>query len=112
MELTVDRDEGMLTVQVEGRLDGSTVTRFEEVIVAEMDDGERAVLLDCEKLSYMGSTGIRAVLILAKALSSRNAGFALCSLSEPVREVFRISGFDRIVAIYPSRTEALAAFES
>ena len=48
----------------------------------------------------------------APELLLRNTEFSLCSLSEPIREVFWISGFDQIVAIHPSRAEAIAALDS
>ena len=70
----------------------------------------RAVLIDCEKLTYINSAGLRIVLLTAKALGNQNAKFALCSMSDPVRSVFQISGFDKIVAIHASRDGALAFF--
>ena len=112
MNVATDREEGVLTVRVEGRLDGTTVTLFEEAIGTAIDQNDRAVLIDCENLGYIGSAGLRAILVVAGILSGPNAGFALCALSRPVREVFRISGLSRIVAIHPSRAEALAAFDS
>ena len=52
---------------------------------------------------------MRAILLIAKTLWEQDGYFALCSVSEPVREVFEISGFDRIIAIHPSLDPALAA---
>ena len=86
-----------------------TAERKEGVLIEESD---RAVPIDCDKLGFIGSAGLRVVLSTARALKRRNAGFALCSLSDPIREVFRIGGFDQIVAIHPSRAEALASFGS
>jgi anti-sigma B factor antagonist len=34
--------------------------------------------------------------------------FALCALQPAVREVFDLSGFSRILAVYPDRATALA----
>ena len=110
MDLTTDRKEGVLTARVGERIDGSNATEFGEAIRAAIDENDRAVLIDCENLGYISSAGLRIVLMIAKTLSSRNAGFALCSMSDPIRDVFRISGFDKIIAIHPSRAEALASF--
>lgn len=43
----------------------------------------------------------------AKNQWKREAKFALCSLSKGVRDVFLVSGFDKIVAIHPTQAEAL-----
>lgn len=112
MDVTTERQEDVLTAQVGGRIDGSNVAQFEEAIRTAIEESDRAVLIDCENLGYISSAGLRAVLMTAKALMSRNAKFALCSMSDPIREVFQISGFDKIVAIHPSKTEALASFDS
>ena len=47
----------------------------------------------------------------AKKLSQTKRQFALCSLPSPVREVFSISGFDKVIPIYGSRTSAIDALE-
>ena len=83
--------------------------RFEEAIGTAVQDGDRAVILDFEKLVYIGSAGLRAVLMIAKNLWKREATFALCSLPDMVRGVFEVSGFDKIVTIHPSKADALAA---
>ena len=41
----------------------------------------------------------------------RDAKLVLCSLSEQIREVFEISGFDKVLAIHPTRAAALAALK-
>ena len=107
MDLTMEREDGVLTVRVEGRIDGSTVLSFQETVESAMEGGDRAVIVDCEALSYIGSAGLRTVLGLAKTVSNRNVRFALCCLSGQVLEIFEKSGFDTIIAIHPSREVAL-----
>ena len=111
MDVTMEREGGVLTARVEGRIDGTTAVPFEEALRTAMEEGDRGVVIDCEDLRFISSAGLRAVLMTAKALRSRNTGFALCAMSDPIREVFRISGFDTIVAIHPTRAEALASFD-
>ena len=110
MHVSMERNDDVLTVTVDGRLDGANVAAFEEDLRTAIDEKDRAVLIDCEKLKYINSAGLRIVLLTAKALVNQNAKFALCSMSDPVRSVFQISGFDKIVAIHASRDGALAFF--
>ena len=109
MDVTTERQDGVLSVQVGGRIDGSNVAEFEEAIRTAIEESDRAVIMDFEKLVYISSAGLRAILLTAKSLGNRNAKFALCSLSDQIREVFEISGFDKIITIYPSKAEALAS---
>jgi anti-anti-sigma factor len=111
MELTIERDGSAVTAKVNGRIDSTNARDFEEAIRTKIEDGDHAVIMDFEKLSYISSAGLRAVLMTAKTLWKRDAKFALCSLSGPVKEVFEISGFDKIIPIHDSREGAINAFE-
>ena len=111
MDVVTERRKDILSVQVNGRVDGSNASEFEQAIRSAMDKSDRGVMLDFEQLVYISSAGLRAVLLIAKTLRSRDAKFALCSLSEQIRGVFEISGFDKIISIYPSRAEALSFLE-
>ena len=87
----------------DGRIDGANAREFQTALDAAIDDNECAVVLDMERLSYISSAGLRVILLTAKALQGRNRKFAICALSESIREVFEISGFDKIIPIHASR---------
>ena len=109
MNVTTEREAGVLSVRVEGRIDGSTVLAFHESIETALEHGDHSVIVDCEKLTYIGSAGLRTLLALAKAVSNRDARFALYAVSAHVMSIFEKSGFDIIITIRPSRAEAIAA---
>ena len=112
MDVITERRDGVLSAQVGGRIDSSNAAEFEEAIRTAVEESDRAVIVDFEKLVHISSAGRRAILLTAKSLANRNAKFALCSLSDQIREIFEISGFDKLIAIHPSKTEALARIES
>jgi len=99
-----------LVLEPRGRLDGRSTPAFEERLLGCIEAGERAVLLDCGNLDYISSAGLRAVLTASKRLSDLNGRFALCALNASVREIFRISCFDTIIAIHSDAAAALATF--
>ena len=96
-----------LIAKAGGRIDGVNARDFENALRESIGEGDGAVIVDLEDLSYISSAGLRAILLIAKTLSQRGAKFALCALSAPIREVFEISGFDKIVAIHGTRREAV-----
>ena len=110
-KMTAERQDGVLSIRVDGRIDGSNAIAFQEAIRTAVQDRDRAMIIDCEKISYISSAGLRAVLMTAKALSNRDMRFALCALSENVLEVFEKSGFDKIITIYLSKAEALGSLD-
>ena len=109
MQLTTESENGVLIAEARGRLDGAGAGEFERAVQGAAGDCEGALLIDCENLSYVSSAGLRAMLLIARALARRNVPFVLCSLLGPVAEVFEVSGFDRINSTHPSRAEALGA---
>ena len=109
MEISTERDGAALIVAASGRVDGSNSQEFQEGLDAVIDASCRAVVLNLEQLSYISSSGLRVMLLVARKLQRQDAKFALCSLSDSIREVFEISGFDRIIPVHASRPEAVAA---
>ena len=111
MDVTTERQDGVLSARVGGRIDGSNAVEFEEAIRTAIEESDRAVIMDFEKLTYISSAGLRVILLIAKFLGNQNVKFALCSLSDQIREVFEISGFDKVIAVHSSEAAALASLD-
>ena len=111
MEVTCERRDGVLWFSVSGRITILNATQFEETVADAIEDGDRAVIIDLENLVYISSAGLYAVLRVAKSLWQRDAAFALCALSDSVHLIFERVGFTKILAIHPTRAEALASLE-
>lgn len=108
MEFSTEYRDGALIARVGGRIDGANADDFEMAMQTGIRNFEGPFIIDCEGLSYISSVGMRAILAIAKTLGERNAKFAICSLSEPIAELFRISGFGQIMSIHSSRSDAIA----
>ena len=109
MAIQAEREGDTLVAKAEGRIDGTNAREFQDDLDSVIEEGDRAVILNFEDLMYISSAGIRVVLMTAKTLQRREARFALCSLSEPVREIFEVSGFDKIIPIHASQADAISA---
>ncbi len=110
---TAESKEGtVLILSPEGRLDAQSAPTLQNQIVERVEAGEHLILLDLEKLEYISSAGLRVILVAAKKLKELNGRIVVCSLSEGVREVFRISGFDSIVDTKDTRAAGVAALNA
>ena len=107
MEITEDRMADVLILGLSGKLDATTAKTFEDKILAEIEAGDRRLVIDLSQLDYVSSAGLRVFLVAAKRLRSRDGKIALCSLQEHVQRVFDLSGFSSILANYASREEAI-----
>ncbi len=81
---------------------------FHDNLYKEIIASGNLVILDLENLSYINSAGLRSILLVAKTLRGKKTRFVLCSLSDSVKEIFKIAGFDKIIEIFESRSDAIA----
>ena len=107
IEVAEERAHDVLVLLPVGRLDSANAMAFESIIMEHISGGERRLIVDFSRLNFISSSGLRVLLIAAKALRAREGKIALCALPNHIDEVFRISGFDRIIPILDSRASAL-----
>jgi anti-sigma B factor antagonist len=100
----------VLVVAAQGRLDASSAGELQDKLLASIDSGETRILLDFTELDYISSAGLRILLVAAKRLKEGKGQFAICGLTDNVASVFKISGFDSIIQIFPNQGTALASY--
>ncbi len=110
MRKALVRGDGPQVFTLGGRLDASSVDRALQSARAAMGDGARQIVLDMSDVSFLSSSGLRALLILRKELLTFDGALRLCCLQPHVYEVFAITGFTQVFAIHEDRAAALAAF--
>ena len=110
MNIHEERSDGVLIIGLEGRLDATSSKMFEEKTLAMIDAGETRLVIDLSQLDYVSSAGLRVFLLASKRLNPAGGKLVLCSLQEPVKEVFEIVGFFSVLSILGSKDEALKSF--
>jgi anti-anti-sigma factor len=99
---------GLVTVAaLDGRLDTTTAGGAEQKLLALLSAG--GLIADLSGVQYVSSAGLRVLLKTAKQAKSAHVSFAICGAQQTVREVFEMSGFDKIIPSFTTRDEALAA---
>ena len=109
MDINAERDGATLIAKTGGRVDGTNASDFQDALKNVISAEDKAVILDFADLSYISSAGLRVILLTAKDMRTANVKFAVCSLSQSVRDVFTISGFDQIIDIHDDQQTALTA---
>ena len=95
MKIDFNKNADKLTVNLDGRLDTSTAPEFEDFLKSSLNDVNQ-LTLNCEKLSYVSSAGLRVLLSAQKKMKG---AMKLTSVQEIVMEVFEITGFADILTI-------------
>ena len=95
MKIDLTKNNGILTVALDGRLDTTTAPELEKLLCENCADISLLVL-DCEKLVYISSAGLRVLLANQKKMQG---SMKLINVGELVMEVFEMTGFADILHI-------------
>lgn len=111
MDLKVNwsRNDGVLVARPQGRIYSSNYLDWQGALEAGIGQDDAALVVDFEKVPYLSSAGLRVLLTIAKQFDQPGHSFAICQLPRTVRKVLSASGFDRVVMVYDSESEAVAA---
>ncbi len=105
-EQTVD---SVVIVSLDGRVDGAAAPDLERHISDVVERGHAQILLDCGKMDYISSAGLRVLLLGAKKCQQGGGKLMLCTLRATCKSVMEVSGFLTMLNYYDSRESALAA---
>ena len=109
MQIIDSEKNGITILSVSGRMDATNVNEFDTACHAKLENSVSRMIIDLKDLEYISSAGLRGILSLEKSVRAGKKKIAYCAMQPMVADVFKISGFNSILAIYSSLDEALAA---
>jgi anti-anti-sigma factor len=107
MKLTTEKIGNFSVLNIEGRLDTLNSPVFEAEINNIFNGGAKEIILDCDEMRYISSSGLRVFLLAQKKTIGLKGKLYICNLQPSIREIFDISGFSTIFRIFDTRQEAL-----
>lgn len=111
MQFSSRRFADVIVAAPVGRIDHANAGAFEDALrplLHEAGGIHQPLLLDFAGVEYISSIGLRVVMTTARQAGAQGSRVAVASLRPVVAEIFAISRFDRIFAVYPSLPDALA----
>lgn len=109
MEIDLTKERNTVVIAVKGRMDAVCATDFDQALEDKIRAGESRFILDFSALEYISSAGLQCILAAAKNLEAKEGRIVLAALRGTVNEVFEISGFNTMFAIFESVEDALNA---
>ncbi|MCI8477699.1 MAG: STAS domain-containing protein [Oscillospiraceae bacterium] len=98
MTVTPTQDGTHTTLAIEGRVDTNTSPQLQAEIL-RIFQSAKLLTLDFEKVPYISSAGLRALLIGQKTAAAKGAAMELVHIQDQVMSVLEMSGFDGILTI-------------
>ena len=96
MNTTIEDKDGIMTVVFEGVMDTLAVPEVEEAVQPIFTSETKEIIIDCSKLEYISSSGLRVFLSIALDTQSVGKHVSITGLSDLVREVFDTTGFTNL----------------
>jgi anti-anti-sigma factor len=92
-------------IQPSGILDGANVNQLRREVIEIVEMGADIVLIDFQDVTFMNSSGLGALVSILKAVRSAGAELFICSLSEQVKMIFKLTKMDRVFKIFVNQDE-------
>ena len=99
MDVTIEKKGEKTYVTLTGRLDTTNADKFQQDIAPLFEDAKPDIELDCTRMDYTSSQGLRMFLMLQKSVSSKGGSMVMANMSPQVKEIFDITGFSNIIKI-------------
>lgn len=96
MKTTIEEVDGKVVVKLEGEMDTAAATEVEEQLRPFFTEQNKDVVLDCEGLEYIASSGLRILLSILKAAKACGHVVIMRNVNPDIKNVFELTGFINI----------------
>lgn len=95
---------------IDGGIDRSTYDEFVADMQRIIDLGDRKVVLDLRRLTYISSLGLGILVRIHSRFKKAGASLKFANLQTNVGRILEFAHLDRVFDLYPTVDEAVRAF--
>ena len=99
MKTTFCEKDGKYIATLEGRLDTASSEKTEKELSVLKDCTGHDIIIDCEKLEYISSSGLRILLAIKKNAIAVGSKVSLININDDIMKVLTMTGFNDIFGI-------------
>ena len=96
MQTTVEEKDGMILATLDGEMDTAAAMEAEQILSPLYKRNGKDVIIECEKLEYIASSGLRILLSILKGAKLNGSRVVLRHVNEDIKNVFSLTGFINI----------------
>ena len=78
---------------LEGKLDASTTPDIQARLLEKIRSGQKYLALDFSTVTYLASSGLRMLLVVATMTADLEGRLVLCGLDQTMRDTLDVVGF-------------------
>jgi anti-sigma B factor antagonist len=106
LPIHVDRRHGFTILSPQGEIDFATGPQLKDAITEQLVAGEVNLVMDLLKVDFIESTGLGALIGGRRRAHALRGTLRLVCTEEQLLRIFRITGLDKVFAIYESVEQA------
>jgi anti-sigma B factor antagonist len=110
MSFSVSTRGDICIVEVEGQLIVGNRQELKQKVLDEMEKGSRKILVDFARTGYIDSSGLGALVSLAKKIREMGGDLRLANLNDDLQTLFELTKLDTMFQISQTRERALENF--
>lgn len=99
MKTEITKTESGVVIAIDGRLDTIHAKEFEVAIAPILQEKGIDIVVDCEKMAYISSSGLRTFMLLLKASKANSSKLILQNMNAEIKSVFDMTGFSNLFVI-------------
>lgn len=99
MEITVQNNPENITAVINGSFDTLAAEQAEPTVKDLESLASKPIVMDCNNLDYIASSGLRVLLRLRKACAAQGQQVTLLGVNENIMEILKITNFDTMFII-------------
>ncbi|GAA4702542.1 STAS domain-containing protein [Pseudonocardia yuanmonensis] len=107
LTVRVEHLDRTTVVAIAGEIDLVTAAGLDETLQAELEAKPAVLVLDLTAVDFFTSVGLTTVALAQRGADERGVALRVVADSRRVLRPLQITGMDRTLALYPSRTAAL-----
>lgn len=93
MNTKIEEIDGKYVATLEGEMDTAAAAEVEEVLKPLYNSDGKDVILDCNKLEYIASSGLRILINILKGAKAGGSKVILRGVNDDIKNVFKLTGF-------------------
>ncbi len=111
MEITRRESGNIVILDINGEIDLYNAPEIKDVIAKLIEEQKYYTIINLEKVSYIDSSGIGALISSLSNLKKYQGGLKIINVAGSVRKVFELTKLTSFFEIFDNEPGAIAAFK-
>ena len=93
MKASIQEFEDKIVATLDGELDTVAAREVEKTLQPLYNSNGRDIIIDCTKLEYIASSGLRILISILKGAKVSGSKVIMRNMNDDIKTVFKLTGF-------------------